>query len=80
MSQVNEVLGPPVSCAAEPNTNLTQCEYRTAMGRNLPTPDVHVRIPSMGPDLSPYDHFDVLHLHFDDTGVARDWTPMVIRP
>jgi len=76
--EVNGRLGNPVYCRAQ--SELQRCEYRTAAGRNLPTQEVHQRIPTMGPDLSPYENFDVLYLYFDDTGRLKDWTPVVILP
>lgn len=75
---VNRVLGSPESCSHE--KGLEMCEYRTSAARNEVIPDMSSRNPAMGPDLSPYDRFDVLHLYFDDFGILKDWDPIVVKP
>jgi len=74
---VDKVLGPPIKCVKE--HALEKCEYRTARERNDPVPAVHHQERSMGPDLSPYEHFDVLHLYYDSFGLLREWEPIVIK-
>ncbi len=75
---VNKQLGSPTTCV--PDVGLTRCEYRTAVARNLPVPAFARRVPGMGPDLSPYEYFDVLYVYYDDTGLLKEWTPMVVLP
>lgn len=74
--EVGKLLGPPTSCTAEQVGE--KCEYRTARARNHPVPDVYRREGSLGPDLSPYDQFDVLQLRFDGFGVLKEWEPIFI--
>ena len=57
-NQVNAVLGNPVFCRQE--SRYEMCEYRTAAGHNAPVPDMFRKSESLGPDLSPYEYFDVL--------------------
>lgn len=75
--EMNELLGPPVHCKTEFNDE--NCEYRTARGRNLQVPAVHQQNQSMGPDLSPYEHFDVLLLQFDSLGILQNWKPHTVK-
>lgn len=71
---MERLLGPPVRCVQE--FNYENCEFRTARGRNHPVPAVHQRNTTMGPDLSPFEHFDVLSLQFDGFGVLQGWKPL----
>ncbi|MBI4403429.1 MAG: hypothetical protein HY537_04670 [Deltaproteobacteria bacterium] len=75
--KMNSLLGSPTWCKQE--TSFEQCEYRTSRGRSEPVPAIHRQHESMGPDLSPYDYFDVLHLFYDDTKTLREWSPIVIQ-
>ncbi len=75
--EVNKLFGTPTWCT--PDSGSEKCEYRTSRGSNHPVPDVYRKEDSLGPDLSPYDHFDVLHLRFDSFGILKDWEPVVIR-
>ena len=74
--EMDRLLGGPAYCRAEGKYQL--CEYRTAIGRNEQIPYVHLKNDAMGPDLSPYEHFDVLQLYYDDFGTLRDWKPIVL--
>lgn len=76
-SDMVNLFGAPVSCRQE--ANFENCEFRTARGRNAPVPAVHQQNASMGPDLSPYEHFDVLSLQFDGLGVLRSWKPLHVQ-
>lgn len=76
--QVAKKLGNPANCA--PLGTGERCEYRTAILRNDPVPAVHQKTVEMGPDLSPYEYFDVLQADFDGFGVLKDWQPIVIHP
>lgn len=76
--RVTEILGKPTSCKRE--FSQEKCEYRTSMGRNHPVPEVFKKPEGLGPDLSPYEYFDVLHLYYDDFGILREWDPVVIQP
>lgn len=75
---LDKTLGEPVSCANEAAGQW--CEYRTASASNDPVPDAYRKTATMGPDLSPYDQFDVLHLHYDSEGVLQAWEPIVVAP
>lgn len=66
-------LGSPENCKSD--GNYENCEFRTSRGKNAQVPAVHQRAPGMGPDLSPYEHFDVISLQFDSLGVLRGWKP-----
>ena len=74
---MDKLLGKSVSCQSEQGGQV--CEYRTSRGRNHPVPDVYRKESGMGPDLSPYDHFDVLHLYYDEFGNFRDWQAVDIQ-
>ncbi len=67
------LFGVPIIC--RPEGIYETCEFRTARGNNAPVPSVHQQNPAMGPDLSPYEHFDVILLQFDALGVLRSWKP-----
>lgn len=73
--EINKILGSPAWCTTEAGTE--KCEYRTAHANNEPVPDMYRKEDSLGPDLSPYDRFDVLHVFYDSTGVFKDWEPVV---
>jgi len=75
-SQVNKLLGNPVSCRQE--ARYEKCEYRSAFSQNNPVPEIFRRVEGLGPDLSPYEYFDVLHLYFDGFHVLKEWEPVVI--
>jgi len=77
-TEVNQVLGSPTSCKKTAE-GLEECEYRTAAARNYPVPDAHKKQEAMGPDLSPYEYFDVLHVYYDSLGILKNWVPIVIR-
>jgi hypothetical protein len=72
---LDKLLGEPASC--RPDGNLKLCEYRTSAGRNEQVPYVHQKKQGF-PDLSPYEHYDVLHLFYDDFDVLREWRPVVL--
>jgi len=74
--RVASVLGAPARCNAAEGGEL--CEYRTAAGRNLASPGVQTPTPGFGPDVSPYDHFDVIHVYYNDVGLMREWEPIVL--
>ena len=74
--EVGKLLGNPVSCSQELEGE--KCEYRTSHARNHPVPDVYRQERALGPDLSPYDHFDVLHVRYDGFGILKSWEPVVI--
>jgi len=76
--EVERVIGEPVQCHS--NTGTTRCEYRTLIGRNDPAPATHKKEPGMGPDLSPYEFFDVIEAFYDETGMLKDWHALSIRP
>ena len=78
-TEVNKLLGVPTTCA--PEGVFEKCEYRTASARNRnePVPDAYRKQVAMGPDLSPYDHFDVLQVQYDGMGIFKDWQPVVIK-
>lgn len=75
-ARVTALLGNPVKC--EITAGQESCEYRTTAGRNDPTPSVHRPSPGFGPDLSPFEHFDVIKAHYNDVGILREWEPMVL--
>ena len=76
--RLNEVLGKPTFCKRE--LAYEQCEYRTSRGRNDPVPEVFRKSEGLGPDLSPYEYFDVLRLYYDDFGVLKEWDAVNIQP
>lgn len=76
--EINKFLGNATWCTPEAGTE--KCEYRTSRGSNHPVPDMYRKEEALGPDLSPYDRFDVLHLYYDAFGVLKDWEPVVLRP
>jgi hypothetical protein len=76
-SKVNRLFGTPTFCKHH-NDILETCEYRTAYARNDVVPDFAAKMPGFGPDLSPYDYFDVIKVSYDALGVVRDWEPVVI--
>ncbi len=69
-SNVDHLLGTPVSCQKAGEGE--KCEYRTAFGRNDPVPGTATK-PSLGPDLSPYDYFDVVRAEYDGLGIFKNW-------
>jgi hypothetical protein len=75
-NEINALLGNPTYCRAE--GKYEKCEYRTAAAQNHPVPDIFRKTEGLGPDLSPYEYFDVLHLYFDTFHVLREWEPVVI--
>jgi len=75
-TEVNHLLGTPVFCRPEGDREL--CEYRTSAARNFTVPDMHRKAEAMGPDLSPYDQFDVLHVYYDGFDTFKEWEPFVI--
>ena len=75
-ANINRLLGKPANCEQE--QDLEKCEYRTTKERNDPVPIVHERESALGPDLSPYDTFDVLYLYYDGFGVLKDWKPVSV--
>jgi hypothetical protein len=76
--QIDKLLGSPASCA--PIETYQRCEYRTSQGRNDPVPFVGRKNAAMGPDLSPFEYFDVLALTYDGFGTLREWEPIAIQP
>lgn len=76
--EINKMLGSPSWCRSESGSE--KCEYRTSKGSHAPVPDMYRKEGALGPDLSPYDQFDVLHLYYDGVGVLKDWEPVVVRP
>lgn len=74
--QINSLLGNPVSCVQE--TKYEKCEYRSAYTQNAPVPDMFRKSEGIGPDLSPYEYFDVLHLYFDAFHILQEWEPVVM--
>lgn len=76
-AEMNKILGAPTFCKEE--GKYEKCEYRTARGRNEPVPGVFRKEPAMGPDLTPYEHFDVLHLYYDSFAVLKEWEPIVVQ-
>lgn len=75
-SQISTILGNPVSCLQE--AKYEKCEYRSAYTQNGPIPDMFRKSEGIGPDLSPYEYFDVLHLYFDAFHILQEWEPIVI--
>jgi len=73
--ELDRQLGEPTQC--RPDGSMKLCEYRTAAGRNEQVPYVHQKKEGF-PDLSPYEHYDVLHLFYDDFNVLRDWKAVVL--
>lgn len=71
-----KLLGAPTFCRQDAKYEV--CEYRTARGRNEPVPYVHKKDPAMGPDLTPFEHYDVIQISFDGFGVAQSWDPLVL--
>lgn len=75
-TSLDQLLGMPYLCK---NIGVFErCEYRTASQRNHPVPIVYRKAPGFGPDLSPYDYFDVIYLYYDDFDVLQEWEPVVI--
>lgn len=74
--EINQILGSPVWCRNENGSEI--CEYRTSYANNRPIPDAYRKENGTSPDLSPYEHFDVLHLSYDSTGLLKDWEPVVL--
>ena len=74
--EISKLLGPPTFCNEKGKYEV--CEYRTARGRNEQTPYVHRKEPAMAPDLTPYEHFDVIHVSYDGFGVVQAWEPIVL--
>ena len=75
---VEKSLGNPTQCVTE--KGMLRCEYRTLIARNEPVPSAHKKEPGFGPDLSPYEFFDVIEAFYDDTGLLRDWRPLSVKP
>lgn len=75
--ELDRLLGFPASCRQE--SVFQKCEYRTASGRNAPTPMVFTKQPGK-PDLSPYESFDVIHLFYDDQRILKEWQAVVLTP
>lgn len=75
--EMNRILGAPTYCREE--GKFEKCEYRTARGRNESVPGIHHKQPAMGPDLTPYEHFDVIHLYYDSFSVLKEWQPIVVQ-
>lgn len=75
--ELDQLLGNPTFCLQQ--SQLQKCEYRTATGRNAPTPMVFAKTTTM-PDVSPYEYFDVIHLFYDDRRILTDWQAIVIKP
>lgn len=74
--EIDKLLGNPAWCKEEGGAQ--KCEYRSSRANNEPVPDVYRRNEGMGPDVSPYDRFDVLHLQYDGFGVLKEWEPVMI--
>lgn len=74
--EMTAFLGAPTSCTQ--GEKYECCEYRTTRGRNETIPQIHKKEPGMGPDLAPYDYFDVIHLCYDGFGVLKEWDPVVL--
>lgn len=75
--ELDKLLGNPAFCQQE--SAFQKCEYRTAMGRNDPTPVIFSKATTM-PDVSPYEYFDVIHLFYDDRRVLKEWQAIVVKP
>ncbi len=69
-ADVDRILGRPVSC--EKAGEGEKCEYRTAFGRNDPIPAASQKT-LLGPDLSPYEYYDVVRAEYDGLGIFRNW-------
>jgi hypothetical protein len=76
--EVDKLLGAPASC--QPVESYQRCEYRTSRGRNEPVPFTARKNAAMGPDLSPYEYFDVLALTYDGFNTLREWEPISVKP
>ena len=74
--EIDHILGNPTSC--RDTDGVQTCEYRSSRANNQPVPNVYRKQEGMGPDLSPYDRYDVLHLKYDSFGVLKEWEPVVI--
>jgi len=74
--EIDKLLGSPTWC--KEYEGLKKCEYRSSRAENAPVPDVFRKQEGMGPDLSPYDRYDVLHLTFDNFGILKEWEPVVM--
>lgn len=74
--EVQKLLGNPNYCKQE--SRYEKCEYRSAFSQNHPVPDMFRKSETSGPDLSPYEYFDVLHLYFDAFHILREWEPVVL--
>ena len=74
--EMDKLLGNPIFCKQE--SRYEKCEYRTALGQNSQVPSIMRREQGLGPDLSPYDYFDVLHLYYDAFHTLREWEPVVL--
>lgn len=74
--RIATVLGAPAKCI--PAEGGERCEYRTNAGRNRSSPGVHAPAPGFGPDTSPYEFFDVIHVFYNDVGLMREWQPVVL--
>jgi hypothetical protein len=75
--KINRMLGTPTTCKHTDEITET-CEYRTSWGRNDAVPSVFTKVNGFGPDLSPYEYFDVLELSYDGFGVLQTWHPLVV--
>ena len=75
-SDFRKLFGPPAFC--KPDKDWELCEYRTAHTRNYPTPRMYAKNPTFGPDLSPYEFFDVIHLYYNEWGILQEWDPVVV--
>lgn len=74
--EISKLLGAPTFCNEKGKYEV--CEFRTTRGRNEQTPYVHLKQPAMAPDLTPYEHFDVIQVSFDGFGVVQSWEPIVL--
>ena len=73
---ITSLLGNPIYCRQE--SKYEKCEYRSAYSQNGPVPDMFRKSDGLGPDLSPYEYFDVLYLYFDGFHVLQEWEPVVM--
>lgn len=76
-NDISKLLGAPAFCVQE--EAYERCEYRTSRGSNDPVPGVARQEASMGPDLSPYDYYDVLQIHYDNFGLLNQWEPIFVK-
>jgi hypothetical protein len=76
-AEIDKFLGQATQCTSQ--GEYEECEYRTARGKNEPVPAVHTKAPAMGPDLAPYEHFDVIRVKYDSLGILREWKPIHLR-